>query len=658
MRRLILAGVAAAPVLAFAQTLPDAEILLPDQVITATRIPTLIERIPAGVTVIDRAAIEAHGYTSLPDALEAVPGLRVVPSGAMGGNASVFIRGTNSNHVLVLRDGVPVNDPADPGGLFNFGVDGIDDVERIEVVRGPMSSLYGSGAIGGVINLITKRGKGAPQASITAAYGLPRASRLGAGLSGSQGMFDYALHVDDRADVGSDNTPRRESVYTGSRNGYHASTGSLELGVTPVEGTRISGYLRGRTATFGLDDTAFPAFDSTRYRGRDDAVFGRLGVSSRMLDDRLETKLTVSHSINDRHYVQALEAADPNQASGDTRYHGARTTIAWDNTFHLPDGGIAADSAVLSGLQHAADTSRSALNTISGGFPYQAFVRASATSDAGHAGMQTTLFKRLTLTADGRGEGGSYGGAAATWRAGAVLAVPEVWSRVKASYGTAFRAPSLFDLFGVDNTGYVGNPRLKPERSIGGEAGFAIDIPAFGRKDAASLELTWFSNRINNLIQTVFNSSFTASSSQNVAHATSSGYEATLTLRPASWLEASASYTHTDTRNRDSGAALLRRPREQASLSLRATPLPGLTIAPEVVYTGPFQDFLYDDNGFPTAPGRARPGTIVNASVSYAVTPVLTAFLDGRNLTNSRFEPASGFQTPGTSFLAGIRSKF
>ena len=106
-------------------------------------------------------------------ALTAVPGLGVVQTGGPGGQASVFIRGTNSEDVLVLLDGVPVNDPSDPNGAFNFGDYTLSDIERIEIVRGPMSGLYGSNAIGGVINIITLQGAGAPKVSITAAGGYP-----------------------------------------------------------------------------------------------------------------------------------------------------------------------------------------------------------------------------------------------------------------------------------------------------------------------------------------------------------------------------------------------------------------------------------------------------------------------------------------------------
>ena len=108
--------------------------------------------------MIDRQTIEAHGYNTLVDALAGVPGVHVSPSGGPGGQASVFIRGTNSDHVLVLRDGMPINDASDPTGAFNFGIDTLADVERIEIIRGPMAALYGSGAIGGVINLISRRG--------------------------------------------------------------------------------------------------------------------------------------------------------------------------------------------------------------------------------------------------------------------------------------------------------------------------------------------------------------------------------------------------------------------------------------------------------------------------------------------------------------------
>ena len=162
-------------------------------VVTATRVPTPVLDIPAGVSVIDRQTIEQRGYTTLTEALSAIPGVRVSQSGGPGGNASVFVRGTNSNQVLVLRDGMPLNDASDSSGAFNFGVDTLADVERIEVIRGPMAALYGSGAIGGVINLISRQGH-EPGLHVTGelAGGYPRQIEGNVNASGIEGPFDYS----------------------------------------------------------------------------------------------------------------------------------------------------------------------------------------------------------------------------------------------------------------------------------------------------------------------------------------------------------------------------------------------------------------------------------------------------------------------------------
>jgi outer membrane cobalamin receptor len=134
--------------------------------------------------------------------------------------------------------------------------------------------------------------------------------------------------------------------------------------------------------------------------------------------------------------------------------------------------------------------------------------------------------------------------------------------------------------------------------------------------------------------------------------------EASLTVRPTDWLEGTVSYTFTDARNAADNTLLLRRPRDQLSSSLHIVPLPGLTIVPELNYIGPFQDFLVDDNGFPEAVGSAKSGVIFNLTVNYEVTPQITLFVNGRNLFGNAFEPASGFQTPGAAFLAGVRGRF
>ena len=241
---------------------------LPQVVVTATRIPTPDIDIPAGVTVIDRQTIETRDYNTLVDALQAVPGMRVSPSGGPGGNASVFIRGTNSDHVLVLRDGMPINDAADSSGAFNFGVDTLADVERIEIIRGPMAALYGSGAIGGVINLITRRGTEPGvhwEGDLSGGY--PAQIRGSVVASGVDGPVDYALIFESQSQRGYDTTPQRESVYTGVPQGFRDRIATLNLGYTVVPGTRLSLLLRARESIFGFNELGDPTFDDANATG-------------------------------------------------------------------------------------------------------------------------------------------------------------------------------------------------------------------------------------------------------------------------------------------------------------------------------------------------------------------------------------------------------
>src|SRR5215472_8392926 len=289
MRRLLWAPALAAIA---APALAEETTMTPETVVSATRIPTPVVDIPAGVTVIDRQTIEERGYTTLTQALAAVPGVHVSQSGGPGGNASVFIRGTNSNQVLVLRDGMPLNDASDASGAFNFGIDTLADVERIEVIRGPMAALYGSGAIGGVINLISRQGhEQGFHLTGELAGGYPRQMEGNANASGIEGPFDYSATIEGQRQRGYDTTPQRESIYTGVPDPYRNVVGTLNLGYTPIDGTRLSLFLRARNAQFGFNALGNPTFDDSNSTGYDDTLLGRVGVASKLFNGAYETSV-------------------------------------------------------------------------------------------------------------------------------------------------------------------------------------------------------------------------------------------------------------------------------------------------------------------------------------------------------------------------------
>jgi vitamin B12 transporter len=637
---------------------PDAA--LPPVVVTATRVPTPDVDIPAGVTVIGRKTIEERGYNTLVDALRAVPGVRVSPSGGPGGQASVFIRGTDSDAVLVLRDGMPINDASDPSSAFNFGVDTLADVERIEIIRGPMAALYGSGAIGGVINMITLRGT---QQGVhwegDLAGGYPAQIRGSMVASGVDGPVDYALIFESQSQRGYDSTPQRESIYTGVPQGFRDRTFTLNLGYTPIDGTRVSLLLRARDSIFGFNELGDPTFDDANATGTDASLIGRIGVTSNLFGGTYQTGVFLGREQDDRRYYEPLNLADPNLAMVDDRYHSYRTDLQWNNTVHLNDffsSSVLSATDLTFGYEYTADSARVRVNDNFDGYPYAQNANASLTDDAVYLGLQGTLWQRLILTSQVR-QDWEAPNTPTTWRVGSVFDASEIDTHFKAAYGTAFRAPSLFDRYGVDSYGYVGNPNLKPESSQGWEAGFTTTVPALAQPDFVSFGATYFNEQVTNLIVTEVTSS-TVEMPENVGSAHIQGIETELSLHPALWLTVQATWTFTVAKDVDDGTPLLRRPRDAGSLNAKITPYPGVTIAPELLYTGAFEDYLVDDGGNSTGDIVTSPhGLIANITVTYDFSLRVQLYTTGTNIFDSKFEPVNGYQIPGPTFLAGIRVK-
>jgi vitamin B12 transporter len=639
-------------------------VTIPETVVTATRTPLPVEDIPAGVTVLDRQAIDASGATTLGDVLATVPGLHVSPSGGPGGQASVFMRGTNSAHVLVLRDGMPINDGSDPSDAFNFGIDTLSDIERIEVVRGPMAALYGSGAIGGVINLISRRGtEGPPRLEMDLSGGYPATIQGSVHASGVTGPFDYAFTMESQSRRGFDSTPQRMSnIYTGTPEGFRDRIATANLGYTPVEGTRLSLFLRGSETLFGLNTLGSPTFDDSNSFGTVSSLLGRIGATSQLFDGVYETGVFLGRAQDDRRYLEQLDPADiANLTAEDNRYHAYRTDFQWNNTVHLNDllpSTMLTGSNLTFGYQHTVDTINVRVNDSFAGFPYTQSARASMTTDAAYTGITTTVWNRLVLTGQVR-QDWIGDNTPTTWRLGSVLRAPEIGTSFKAAYGTSFRAPSLFERYGVDSFGTVGNPALKPESAQGWEVGFTTKVAVLGHEDAVTFGATYFNQQVNDLIVGVFTPIAT---SINVGSAHIQGVETEITLRPATWMTLHASYTFTDAMSDDQapsvGSALLRRPRNAASADVTVTPMPGLRIVSTVIYTGPSHDFLYDNQDNAIGYGVGQHGLVVNMTAAYEVTPKVQLHLDGTNIFNSRFEAVNGYQMPGAAVLAGVRMRW
>jgi vitamin B12 transporter len=664
MKHRILVLLALAPLApAWAQTAS-----IPETIVTATRIPTPQERLPAATTVIDRQIIEERGYVTLADALVSVPGFNIVPSGGMGQVTSGFMRGTNSNHVLVLRDGVPMNDASHPSGAFNFGNTLLGDIERIEVVRGPVSAIYGTSAIGGVINLITRRAPADRQAQPFGelAGGTNYTARGIAGVAGTIGNTDYGVTGQSLSTRGSNAVAPRFYNNQGERDGLRSAVitarGGVNLGETaPVNVlgmTRLDGLVTMRENRFGLD--SMPN-DDPNYSGDDRNWMGFLRSATELFGGDWTTGLTLSATEDRRRYTNWRDSLSSSTA--DDLYRGRRERLAWDNTVRLADFGALTSNNLVFGV---GSENESAFTKSVLGFSFGSISQdldKSQRSTFAYIGTQHRLWDRLDVTTALRQDAPDDFDSATTWRLGGVLSLPEVASRVIVSGGTAYRAPALYERYGVSASSFSrfrGNPDLRPENSTAWEVGFETDLAA-----GFTVSALYFESRIRDLIASKRDSP-TSSTNENISRAHIQGGEFGVNWRASDSFSVRAAWTVQETRDEANGAALERRPRNTASLSSRIAPkvdwvdVPNarLIIAPEFIYVGEHRDFLYLDNGSYANQGQSDGGFVFNLTASLPVTQQVTAFIEARNLGNRRYEPANGFVIPGRSAILGLRGVF
>lgn len=622
------------PAVALAQQAPDASVALPPLVVSATRLPTPEDQLGSSVTVITAADIANTQARTLPDVLMNLPGLEVVQTGGPGGVASVYIRGTNTNHTKVLIDGIDVGDPASTNGSFDFSQILASDIARIEVLRGPQSGLYGSDAIGGVIDIITRQGSGPPKVTASAEGGSFQTFNQTAGVGGSTDRLDYALDL-AHYHAGDDVVTPANLVGPGvpvNADVYDNKTASTKLGATLSDNLDVGLVARYiSTSLLATSDDPFGAGPEPLRSSSDNTEFlSRATAHLLSFDGRLDQTVGLAYT-GDR-----LRYFDPNPndvAGGDdpSVYGGNRVKLDWQGNVRLVQG----QTLVL-----GAEDQR---ETIDDTTP----ITAATSSDAGFAQLQSAFGDRLFDTVSVRYDDNGHFGSKATWRVAPSYSIAETGTRFKASLGTGFKAPTLDQLF--DNYplfGFVANPALRPETSVGYDAGFEQSLSG----QRAQFGSTWFHNDIGNLID--YNSSFT--SWTNVGRATTEGFESFASWRPLDRLTLRADHTFTLAEDDITHSQLPRRPMHKASLSATWQVTPAASVTSSVLYTGSWDDVNRAGNVNVTG----SPYTLVDLAGRYDLGHGVSAFARIENLLDVRYQDPVGFDRPGLGVFAGLSVAF
>ncbi|MBV9007742.1 MAG: TonB-dependent receptor [Verrucomicrobia bacterium] len=594
-------------------------------VITATRVDTPLDQSPASVSVIDSSEFEEKQIERVADALREVPGLSVVQTGAPGQLTSVFTRGLRSEHTQVLLDGIPINQGLQ--GAFNFADLTVDDIDRIEVVRGPQSTLYGPRAMAGAIQLFTKVGDGPPAFTLSEEGGTYATFREAFQTSGKIDQFDYSISAS-----------RLDTDNARPNNEYRNTAAVADVGWSPNTTLRIGSLL-----TYSVSETGDPnsIFDP---RPIDHFLTERWLIGPHLdwqATDWWEHKLVLE-------YDHERQVNNPNQDGfvGPTRALFERTQLDYQNNLRATSW-----LTITSGLFYSRVNAGQERPFVSQAFgPQPTFVSDHTEQIGAFAQLTFQPLRDLIFVSGARVDHFNQFGDIGTWREAASYLVEKTDTTLHGSIATGFSPPSSQDkIFG-------GNFGLQPERDLGWDAG--IEQRLWNKR--VIIGTTYFHNDLSNLIG--YSGEF---ATLNLGAARTQGVECELRARPFDRLELVATYTYLDAytvgaadKEQLPGARLPRRPRNEFYASASYLWFHRLRTTFSAKFVNAREDIDFNSPQTPPPNFDVEDYSFANFAAEYEINRHLTLFGRVDNLTNEHYAEVYGFPALGRAAYGGVRVSF
>ena len=614
-----------------AQVISDTNAEIEEVLVSASLIPITASRSANAVTVIDRAQLRNRATVSLSNILRDVPGFSVSQVGVLGSQTQIRVRGAEANHLLVTIDGVEANDPSQ-GDEFSWGTLTASDIERIEIIRGPQSSLRGSDAVAGVVNIITRSAEKS-SVGLFLESGSWATHHSGFNIGHKQGDFDIRFGLSHIESEG-DNIAR-----TGDENdGYRNTTYNIRSGLKLSDQIDISFAARESDGMNQFDaDNDFDGLieDQDRVSEFENSTMRFQGDYSSK-DGTWQHKVLISQSKSDNNAFADKAKGNVTASTKDQiQYIGSFT---WDQ-----------GAQNIAALVEREKEDWMQRGEITWGV-YDPNQDRERDTDSVAVEYRTDINDHLTLAASARHDDNSEFDSAKTYRAEAIYQLTEA-IRLRGAVGTAVKNPTFTERFGF-YTNFIGNPNLIPEESTSWELG--ADQLIMG--GALTLSLTIFEAELENEIDGfVYDPATFAYTSSNI-NGTSErkGAELSAVGNISESMSLSAAYTYTDSTG-DDAVREVRRPRHIASLNLGWQAAHNLHLNTNIQFTGEQTDVYFPPFPEPSQVVALSNHTLVNINLNYSATEKFEMYLKLENALNENYEEVFGYQTLGFGASLGLR---